>query len=268
MARLLDPRNGPSWDLKASRLPCRTWCVAAVPRTGSTLLCRAVWDTQRVGAPKEYLNPMQLRDWRHRLDPSPTQRWVHGLLRGPAPAALNLGHWSDETLMAYLDRLRRRRTGPTGWFGLKIHHHHFARWFGNRDPEDFLGPIRWVTITRRDKVAQAVSWARAVQTGRWAAHQRGWAPPLYDEGAIRRRLMEIERQEVAWSLWLRSRGLQPLELIYEDVVADLGGAVRSVLQHLGESPSDLVVRPGMQRQADATSQEWIARYRRSTGSVS
>ena len=42
---------------------------------------------------------------------------------------------------------------------MKLHHHHFEQWFLRpaRDPVSFLGPIRWIAITRDDKVAQAVA---------------------------------------------------------------------------------------------------------------
>ena len=48
---LLDARNGEPFDLPPSPLRPRTYVVASLPRTGSTLLCNALWDTGRAGAP-------------------------------------------------------------------------------------------------------------------------------------------------------------------------------------------------------------------------
>lgn len=235
--------------------------MASIPRTGSTLLCRSLWDSGRAGAPKEYLNPMQIRDWQVRMG-SRTSSWVHRALHGPAVALAGRWGWNGDDLARHLARVRARRSSAEGWFGLKIHHHHFRQWFldADRDPEAWLGPTRWILLTRDDRIAQAVSWARAVQTGRWAAHQRGYAPPVYDRARIDHYRVQIEQQEAAWEAWLAHRDV--LRLTYEQVVQDLHGTMQAVLRHLGE-PDDIEAHssPPMARQADEISEEWIARYR-------
>lgn len=269
---LVDPRNGPDHDLPpVPPVRHRTWAVASVPRSGSTLLCRLLWDTGRVGAPKEYLNPTQVRDWEVRLGSTAWTRWRHRALTGRAVGLAGRGWWPDARLRDLLDRVRGRRTGPTGWFGLKIHHHHLRHWFldRGRDPEapEWLGPTRWVRIRRRDRVAQAVSWTRALQTHAWAAEHRPRARPRYRRRAIARRLVAIEAQERGWDAYLSARGHEPVELVYEDLVADPAAAVRAVLTALGE-PAEVAGGPlPMRRQADHTSAVWAARFRMETGGL-
>ena len=251
---LLDPRNGPGHDLSPAPHR-RTLVVASSPRTGSTLLCRALWETGQLGAPKEYLNPMQLRDWSARSGSR-----AHTLLRGPLVPLAGRRPWSDQRLRTRLDLLRRHRTGHNGWFSLKIHHHHYRRFFeaAERDPSAFLGPLTWVHIQRQDRVAQAVSWVRAKQTGRWIAEQRGFGRAHYSHRAISRALHAIDAQEQAWARILEP--YSPLHLCYEDVADDLLSAVNAVLAHCEQPPVEAVSIP-LRRQADPESEAWARRFR-------
>jgi LPS sulfotransferase NodH len=256
MTALADPRNGPDYDLP----PCtgaRTYVIASSPRTGSTLLARMLWDSGAVGAPKEYLNPMQIRDWEVRLG-GPLSRRTHGLLRGPAVGLAGRGRWSDERLRAHLARVRERRSSG-GWFGLKIHWHHYQRFFvvRRRDPDLFLGHPVWIRLRRRDRVAQAVSWVRAWQTGAWIGSQRVQIPPVYNRQLITARLSDIDSAEAGWDEVLAGR--EVLELDYEGLSADPAAAMQRVLGHLGVAAGS----PGvpLQRQSDALSHSWVERYR-------
>lgn len=265
MPLLLDPRNGEAFDLPAPPSMTRTYVIASVPRSGSTLLCRMLWDTGGVGAPKEYLNPMQLRDWEARLGKTWARRVGHALVGGRAAGLVRGRGWSRARLLEHLERVRSRRTDPTGWFGLKLHRHHFEGWFTSRgwDAESILRADRWIRIRREDRVAQAVSWARALQTGRWASHQRASLPAVYRPRQIERLALEIDRQEACWDEYFARAGRAPLCLTYEQLVADHEGTIRRVLAYL-EVPGAAEARvasPALRSQADAVNADWIARYR-------
>jgi len=240
---LLDPRNDPRCDLAPFQGRRRRYIVASTPRTGSTLLCRALWDTGRVGAPKEYCNPMQLRDWAVRAGSQ-----THRLLQGPLVGLAGRG-WSRARLDEHLKRVEALRTGPTGWFGMKVHRHHWERW-GGFEAEVFL------RIVRQDRVAQAVSWARARQTNRWADFQKELLRPRYSRKLIQRCLDDIERSETAWDRELPGA----LTITYEELVRDLGGSVHRVLALLDESFED-EVRPALARQGDGLNEEWAQRFK-------
>ena len=261
-----DPRNGPAYDLPPPPAEgMRTWILASVPRSGSTLLCRMLWETGGAGAPKEYLNPAQIRDWEVRLGESLWVRARHRALVGPLTVLAGRGRWDDCRLAAYLSRLRSRRSTSEGWFGLKLHYHHFRRFFlePGRSVERFLGPTRWVAIRRRDRLAQAVSWARALQSGRWASHQRPRWPAVYCRPQIEWLQRRIVEQESGWERYFERERIEPLRLEYEDLAADPEAAVRRVLRFLGLERAETmaVARPPIRRQADERSARWIARYR-------
>lgn len=256
---LIDPRNGPDFDLRPSPAAPRSYLIAATPRTGSTLLCRGLWDTGLVGAPKEYFNPTQLRDWEVRLG-SRGARLLHRPLRGPALSLVARRGWTLERFRGHWQRVRLRRSGDTGWCGLKLQRQHRDRFFGGIDLEDLLGELRWIRISRRDRLAQAVSWSRARRSGSWASHQRRRLPSAYSERHIEACLGELEAQEAAWDAELAGR--EVLSLVYEDLVAEWPRGLRAVLRWLAVPGSDVVAlpEPALARQADSRNARWMARF--------
>lgn len=254
MEVLIDPRNGPVYDTVPGT-PIRWAVLATSPRTGSTLLARLLDQTGRVGHPKEYVNPTQLRDWEVRLG-APASRLRHALLRGPAVALAGRLPWSEARRRAHLARVAARRAGPTGWMLLKVHHHHAARFFPD-DPRPWLPGLRWIRLTREDRLGQALSWARARQTGRWAAHDSAYAPPVYRRAAITRALRRIHDADRGWDALI---GSDPcLHLTFEELTGDPLTTVNAVLDWLDEPPVAQVTPP-LIPQADAVTQAWRRRY--------
>lgn len=262
----LDEHNSPSGDLCGSadnRAHC-DWLLASSPRTGSTWLGRLLGEPGDVGQPKEWLNGMQVRDLTVRFGRTALSRWGASRLGArTAPLLLRLP-WTDAALDAYLRRVRAVRTSPTGWFALKLHAHHRRRWFDAADRrfEDWFSPRLVVALHRRDTLAQAVSWARAIQSGAWASHQPGHAAPRYNARQIALCLRDIERDQADWRAWLDARPAVPrLFVAYEDLVADAPAVVARVREGLGVPPRDGPVPDvGLVRQADEVSLAWAQRF--------
>jgi trehalose 2-sulfotransferase len=126
----------------------------------------------------------------------------------------------------------------------------------------------YVWMRRRDKVRQAISMWRALQTRTWrlenpAAH--GKAPRLrYSFGGIEHLRRRLSADDEAWGRFFLDSGIEPLELFYElDVEADPGSAVARVLAHI-----EVDVPPGwkpearMIRQSDRLNESWHSAYHR------
>jgi len=253
---LIHPQNRPDRDSSAPGLARRTFVIATTPRTGSTLLCHALAQTGRVGTPREYLAPMQIRDFSLRFG-TPAARVRALLLRGPLRHIATLPDGDPASVRAYLDAIRQVRSGPTGWFGLKLHPHQSARWL-DADPEAVLGPCTWIRLRRADRVGQAISWVRARQTGRFVADAAGWGVARYDRRAIARALDAIDTGERAWDALLEGR--PTLQLTYERLTDDLTRAVAATLHHLDEPAPTGSLVVTLRRQADARTQRWRARW--------
>ena len=247
---LLDPRNGPAFDLAGPRAPFdrairRAVVVLSTPRTGSTLLCRTLWDSGRLAAPKEYFNPMQARDWAVR-------RGEHVASYLPSRALpLWERRWTPARRREHIATVLAHRTDASGLFACKLQHNQLGRWFGDLPGlEDAVGQLIIVRLTRDDKTAQARSWVRALQTGQWAAHQPVRGPTRVHPFALRRAARVLREREAAWDALLAGR--QVLHLRSEDVFDDLDRSMRQVLDY-AEVPSSGPLPPpalSAQRVAD------------------
>jgi trehalose 2-sulfotransferase len=122
---------------------------------------------------------------------------------------------------------------------------------------------RFVWLRRRDRVAQAVSFARAVQTGHW----HHWDPPpraaptfRYDE--VDALLRELDELEGAWAGWFEQQRVEPLELTYEELVSKPETDTLRVLDFLSlELPAGAAIRPLTPARRDRANEDWSARYR-------
>jgi LPS sulfotransferase NodH len=128
-----------------------------------------------------------------------------------------------------------------------------------------LGRLRFVHLRRRDVVAQAVSWAKALQTHFWhpgEAVKPGGQDPHYDEELIGRLVNTIEIFEADWSLWFAAHSIAPCDVAYEELAADPLRTADKVLDYLGlHVPADRHLVIGHRRQADQVNADWAARFR-------
>ena len=235
-------RGADGWDrlfFECERTQARrSYLVCSLPRSGSSLLCELLGATGVAGAPAEFFHPDKMAALRER--------------------------WGVATLDEYVGELLARKTSPNGVFGAKAHWGQYRPAFGDADPRAVLPDPHLVFITRRDRLRQAISWVRALQTRRWDAQD---TPPMerpaaFDYDDITAKLMRIDREEEAWEALFERHGIVPQRVVYEDFVAARDETVRAVLGALGiDAPSDLRLPPPvLGRQADDLSDEWVERY--------
>jgi len=216
-----------------------SYLVCSIPRSGSTLLCDLLMSTGVAGHPIEYFHPSRME----------------GLWR----------EWEIDSIDDYVGRLLIERTGANGVFGAKVHWGQYNPAFGDRDPRELFPSLQLVSIRRGDRLRQAISWVRALQSEDWRA--KGGAPAeertAFDADEIRRKLTRIENDETAWKALFEQHGLAPFELTYEDLVDRREETATAVAEHLGLELPDRFsfAPPRLERQADALSEEWVERYR-------
>ena len=136
--------------------PSVSYLVCATPRSGSNLLCGLLKRTGVAGRPEEYFGRGHEPCWAGRWGASGRVEYVHGAIR--------------------------EGTGANGVFGAKVLWPHMPNLLakleavhGREDVAErallertFPG-LRFVWIRREDVVAQAVSYAKAMQTDQWTA---------------------------------------------------------------------------------------------------
>jgi len=124
--------------------------------------------------------------------------------------------------------------------------------------------LRFIRIMRRHKLRQALSTARALQTGLWKV-QEGKSilrEPEFDPDLIEQSLHEAERQDKLWDNFFRAIGIEPFEVEYEMLCQDYEKTIRAVLNFLKiKLPAGARVGPPVTtRQADEISRKWEERF--------
>lgn len=126
--------------------------------------------------------------------------------------------------------------------------------------------LKLVYLTRRDKVAQAVSFARAERSGVWRRY-RGDGQPAEDEAAfdyaaVHTQVQALTLREARWQGFFDELEALPYTVVYEDFVREPERTVRGILAFLGLEPPSGWSLPhlGMERLADETSRRWAERY--------
>jgi trehalose 2-sulfotransferase len=241
----------------------KSYLVCATPRSGSTLLCALLEGTGVAGKPEESFE----RLWRTGLPRQPREYFDDvddpGVLDLLAPTDPGAADRSDPFPPAL-----ERGTTPNGVFAAKLMWTHLLdlaeRSERPADPtllEERLPELRYVHVTRADKVAQAVSLWRAVQTRAWRAgdvKEEGVA--VYHGGAIAHLVAQLTEQDEAWRAWFAANDIEPLTIAYEALAEDATAAVESVLAHVGAGPAE-IPEPPMRRQGDDRSARWVEHFR-------
>jgi LPS sulfotransferase NodH len=202
-------------------------------------LSDALHATGQAGDPLEYLNPNLMAAWL-RAHPS-------------------FGDTLD--LARYFRDLEARRTSPSGIFGIKTHYSQLAGvWAGSQaDQLEFLGRFQAVIfVTRRNKVAQAVSFHRANQTQLWTSEDRRFldagdprlsVQPRFDAAAITKTLADVLAQEASWRALFAKAKCKQLEVVYEDVIADRPAQLKRLFDWVGLPPQTMAPEPRIMRQS-------------------
>jgi trehalose 2-sulfotransferase len=250
-------------------LPKMSYLVCASPRSGTELLCRGLAATGIAGCPREYFlaeDPAKLPDWRF---------WEEG----PYAAGQNI---TDRE--SYLALVYRLGSTANGVFGAKIHWN-TLRWavakfsqmprFAGLDRAAILHTafpgLRIIDVTRRDRVRQAVSWARMAQDGMWVdpvgQPEPPWPPPTgvpsYNYELIAALESLITEGQAGWRRLYAELGLTPYQIIYEDLVSPEGyePAINGVLAHLGfDEGAAPVPAPMTRRQSNDLNEAWVTAY--------
>lgn len=230
----------------------RTFVICSTPRTGSTMLGDLLADTGLVGRADEFFG----EPFRQNVVPGLTRRGFDEYLLGCTRNA-RLGtfgiklHWDQVEVFLHLLRLRRGLRGRSDAEVL----------------EAVFPALRYVFLTRDDVLAQAVSFWKAMASGKWVDEQWAAAEPTFDADRIAGRVRRIEEHNAAWRGWFAANSVEPLGVTYEELAADPASTARRVLEHAGvDVPAGLDVEPRTERQADAVNDEWIRRYRELTRS--
>jgi LPS sulfotransferase NodH len=232
------PPNGTSpiadW-LAASPQPAdvaqRGYIICATPRSGSYFLCDLLRSTGVLGRPHEYFEPAAMRR--------------HGAPDYP------------DDLARQIAMARTFGCTANGVFGTKLFPSQIDARALQTIMAGFGNPVL-IFLEREDLLGQAISQTRAAQ-----AHWFTASPaPRFDAALIRDHLELLVRWNAEWRLCFTRRGIVPLRVSYEQVMADPDDAVAQIARALGLEPPPPIdpARLSMKVQRDALSAEWRERF--------
>jgi len=184
-----------------------TYIIASERRSGSHLLASLLRNSRQAGIPLEYFHRRHWDEWR--------------LARGS-------GASNNQTLYKLLITTR---TTPNGIFSFKAHWDQFT-FFSSLGLEHFARRAKFIRISRRDKLAQAISLAIARQTGSWSYEQGVKKKPIYSRKAIQSALLHIARQSFLWSQYLDCNCIQFHQVYYEDICNDRYVTMKKLCEYL------------------------------------
>ena len=279
----------------------RSYLVCATPRSGSTLVCQALAETGVAGRPEEYFEAL-----RHSGRPRRPEEYFLGVedqsirdhlgergIGAEQPPRSPL--WSRAAYDRYLEWTFEAGTTPNGIFGAKLMWGYFGEFVSllrnipaYRDlPLAELLPtvfpdLTFVRVVRANKVRQAVSLWKAVQTATWREDQASAkaasveeqdTPPYrafieehrpqlrFHYRAIDHLLDQLLIEEASWDAFFEHAGIKPILVLYENFAAEYETSTLRLLDRLGlEPPSGFEFEPRMKKQSDLVNDDWTKRY--------
>jgi LPS sulfotransferase NodH len=282
--------------------PERSYIVCATPRSGSTLVCHALGETGVAGRPEEYFEAL-----RHSGRPRRPEEYFlgvedqsirdhlgeRGIGSDPPPRS---PLWSRAAYDRYLEWAFEAGTTPNGVFGAKLMWGYFGDFVSlvrnipaYRDVplaellSDVFPELTYVRIVRANKVRQAVSLWKAVQTATWredqasagaiASVESDGSPPYrsfieehrpqlrFHYGAIDHLLKQLLIEEASWDAFFEHAGIKPILVLYENFAADYETSTLNLLDRLDLAPPEgFDFEPRMKKQSDAVNDDWTKRY--------
>jgi LPS sulfotransferase NodH len=221
--------------------PSSAVVICAAPRTGSGVLCEALWSTGLCGRPDEYLEDRTRREYE--------------------------AEWGVSGDRAYAEGVLAYGTTPNGVFSIKVQWTQLDR-AGLLGGLTRLAPdVRFCRVARRDRVRQAVSSYVASRTGRYTRREgdphRTSEDLPFDLVALRREIGLVIDGERRWERYFTEHGIEPTRVWYEDDLAtgcaETSG--RLLATFAIDAPDDLAVTVRLQRQSDDRSERLVQRLR-------
>lgn len=220
----------------------QTYIVCATMRSGSSLLCNLLEKTRLAGSPKEFLRGY-IRDGEAITD----NEYIQFISREMSTRSTNKLSGVKMMWWNFDEVLKRLRSSSLhdveGISDLEL----IERVFPN---------VKFVFITRQNKVSQAVSLCLAAKTKVWkqdkTTKKRINFLPRVSNFSIYQNIQNIEKQELLWKRFFADNSISAHTVTYESLAQDYKESVFKTLEFLGVSKSEIqdVPQPDLSKQAN------------------
>ena len=237
--------------------PERSIIIAGVQRSGTSFLCDALQKLGNVGLPAEHFVKM--------VEP----QWIENK--------------EIEDIRNRIETAIQEGSTANGIFGLKIMWNTYCDFMKivKQLPElktiedkqifqSLFGNITYIWIRRRDKTRQAVSWAKAAQTGKFSLREGNETTPTIDLQFNFQFISNLykltEEGETGWASYFEAIKADVVKVYYEDLVNNVDQELALVMDHcqldknVSITTSDIIFL----RQSDTINEEWVERFNESS----
>lgn len=188
----------------------------------------------------------------------------------------NSGEWLDKAHLGvsprrvnfetYYDAIMRKGSSDGHDFYVKIFPRHLfslKRFYTQDFLQEFLARNKTeiILLSRRDRLLQAISFSRGLQSQQWTSLGQPQRDVVYDFDRICRCYFMIGRSYDFWESWVSMLDLPATRFVYEDLVDDPSPFLNHVADAMGKPhPENAVTDLRIQR--DDTTAEWAARFKK------
>jgi len=215
--------------------PKRNYFICFTNRSGSTLLAMTLAKSGVMGAPGEMFNP----------EPLTNARQKHGI----------------SSFKEYID-FKIRTTGKQGTFGAKVGIHQLAYLSKYGYLQRPISSPKFIYITRKDIVMQAVSLYIAWTTGAWTSNKSPQKTPEYSMNGIAQQLKAIMTTQTQFETFFAAHQIKPLRISYEGIEAELEKKSLQVCRFVGipKARNITFAQPTLKVQRTELNNEWAERF--------
>ncbi|MBN3041185.1 MAG: hypothetical protein JW867_08645 [Candidatus Omnitrophica bacterium] len=243
--------------------PKLSYFICTTPRSGSTMLCYGIESTGlggiASGTPHELFLP---------------------LFRKEISACLQ-----TYDIDSYIKSIKKRFMTSNGIFGTKIMWRDFSKLlkeisenFKAKKISDLellkqtFGDVRFIYLKRLNKLEQAISISRAIQSGIWHLKAESKKEKVSmeskkarDEFSFLKILhykSSLEVNDQCWENFFKNNDIKPLLLVYEELIDDFASKIYQVLNYLDKDIKrvDISVNPQVEKLADSRSKDWADKF--------
>lgn len=229
-------------------------------RNGSSLLCEALKSTGVAGNPgelfhisenqslKQHYNAKNYEELRDKIwQAGSNESGVHGIkVNAPKP--------QNDSIINELKNISGiQKQNPSN----------YEVW------ENIFPNNKYIFLTRRNKVRQAVSWWKAIVSTEW--HRKTGEKAIYNDvirdkydfDALTHLLKETVFRECKIQDFFKEGNLTPLTIVYEDFINNYESTIKKVIEFIGIEKSNYSIAPPYyEKLADDLSDEWVERFRK------
>lgn len=241
--------------------PVKSYRIWFSPRTGSTLLCKALESTGMAGKPGEFFNidDQETLYQKHQAkDFQELQKniWAIGSSEN---GIFGIKHslFSSLSSRIYQEIAQLKQINTLDEY--------------NPDQvlDDLFPNCKHIYLTRRNKVRQAVSWWKAIKDNVWhleKTQSQQSEMVFYEQNYVFDALMHLFKEanlrDCATQDFFTRNQITPLSIIYEDFILDYEPTILKILDYLNLDTQGISIGAmHYQKTATQNSEIWVQRFR-------